>query len=85
MEIFRPAQLNYHEMTRFHADDYIHFLQHVTPDNQSEYSSETSRYNIDVDCPVFDGLFKFCQLYSGGSLGGAYKLNRGTCDIAVNW
>lgn len=35
--------------------------------------------------PIFDGLYKFCQLYSGGSLGGAYKLNRGTCDIAINW
>jgi histone deacetylase 1/2 len=41
--------------------------------------------NVDVDCPVFDGLFKFCQMYSGGSVGGAYKLNRGTADIAVNW
>ncbi len=40
---------------------------------------------MDVDCPVFDGLFKFCQLSSGGSVGGAYKLNRGTADICVNW
>jgi histone deacetylase 1/2 len=27
---------------------------------------------MDVDCPVFDGLFKFCQIYTGGSVGGAY-------------
>ena len=26
--------------------------------------------NIDVDCPVFDGLFKFCQISTGGSVGG---------------
>lgn len=30
-------------------------------------------------------MFKFCQLSAGGSVGGAYKLNRGTADIAVNW
>lgn len=41
--------------------------------------------NVDVDCPVFDGLFKFCQIYAGGSVGGAYKLNRGSADICVNW
>jgi hypothetical protein len=22
-----------------------------------------------TDCPVFDGLFDFCQIYSGGTLG----------------
>lgn len=49
MEIYRPTQLQYHDMTRFHADDYIHFLQHVTPDNMNEYSTELSRFNIDVD------------------------------------
>ena len=41
--------------------------------------------NVDVDCPVFDGLFKFCQLYTGGSVGGAYKLNRQSADIVINW
>lgn len=23
----------------------------------------------DTDCPVFDGIFDFCQIYAGGSLG----------------
>jgi hypothetical protein len=32
-------------MSMFHADDYVHFLQHVTPDNQSEYARELQRYN----------------------------------------
>lgn len=22
-----------------------------------------------TDCPVFDGVFNFCQIYSGGTLG----------------
>jgi len=35
----------------FHTDDYVHFLQHVNPDNLHQYSMELSRYNVDVDCP----------------------------------
>lgn len=38
-----------------------------------------------TDCPVFDGLFEFCQMYTGASLDGAVKLNHGLTDIAVNW
>lgn len=85
MQIYRPNLINEEEMTRFHADDYIDFLRHVTPDNVNDYDVEMQRYNIGVDCPVFDGMFKFCQISSGGSVGGAYKLNRGEADICVNW
>lgn len=85
MEIFRPALTSARELTRFHADDYIHFLKHVSTDNQSQYHRELGRYNVDVDCPVFDGLFKFCQMYTGGSIEGAGKLNRGTADVVINW
>ena len=42
-------------------------------------------YNISEDCPIFDGLFKFCQLYAGASIEGAVKLNHGLCDVAINW
>lgn len=85
MEIYRPALTSARELTRFHADDYIHFLKHVSMDNQNQYHRELGRYNVDVDCPVFDGLFKFCQMYTGGSIGGASKLNRGTADVVINW
>uniref|UniRef100_H2SKE2 Histone deacetylase 1 n=1 Tax=Takifugu rubripes TaxID=31033 RepID=H2SKE2_TAKRU len=37
------------------------------------------------DCPVFDGLFEFCQLSVGGSVAGAVKLNKQQTDIAINW
>lgn len=85
MEIYRPHLVTEEQMTMFHTDDYVHFLSHVTPDNQADYAVELNRYNVDMDCPVFDGLFKFCQMYTGGSIGGAYKLNRGVADICVNW
>ena len=41
--------------------------------------------NVGEDCPVFDGLFEFCQLSAGGSVAGAIKLNKQACDIALNW
>lgn len=43
------------------------------------------RYNIGDDCPVFDGLYEFCQVSASGSLGGAAKLNRGDADVCINW
>jgi acetoin utilization deacetylase AcuC-like enzyme len=44
-----------------------------------------ARFAPGEDCPLFPGLYRYCQLYSGGSVGGAVKLNHGGCDIAVNW
>lgn len=57
----------------------------MSPENFSEFNGEMGRYNVDLDCPVFPGLFEYCQMYSGGSVGGAYKLNRQTSDIVINW
>ena len=34
---------------------------------------------------VFDGLYNFCQAYSGGSIDGAMRLNHGLADVAINW
>ncbi len=73
------------EMTQFHTDEYIDFLQKVTPDNMDAYMREQGKYNVGDDCPVFDGLFEFCGISAGGSMEGAARLNRNKCDIAVNW
>lgn len=38
MQIYRPYRANAHDMCRFHSEDYIEFLQNVTPQNiQSKY------------------------------------------------
>ena len=74
-----------HEMTQFHTDEYVDFLAKITPDNMELYSKEQTKYNVGDDCPVFDGLFEFCGISAGGSMEGAARLNRGKCDIAVNW
>lgn len=85
MEIYRAKPATKLEMTQFHTDEYIDFLSKVTPDNMDSYAKEQSRYNVGDDCPVFDGLFEFCGISAGGSMEGAARLNRGKCDIAVNW
>lgn len=74
-------------MSAFHSEDYINFLAKVTPDNMRGYANQMTRFNVGeyTDCPLFDGLYEFTQLYTGASLDGAVKLNRGDCDIAVNW
>nr|XP_017256093.1 PREDICTED: histone deacetylase 19-like [Daucus carota subsp. sativus] len=70
---------------RFHADDYVSFLRGITPESQQDQMRQLKRFNVGEDCPVFDGLYSFCQTYTGGSVGGAVELNHGSCDIAINW
>ncbi|KAK7503977.1 hypothetical protein BaRGS_00004709 [Batillaria attramentaria] len=85
MEIYRPHKATAEEMTKFHSDDYIKFLRSIRPDNMSEYNKQMQRFNVGEDCPVFDGMYEFCQLSTGGSVAGAVKLNKQAADIAVNW
>jgi histone deacetylase 1/2 len=81
----RAKPASKYEMTQFHTDEYIEFLHKVTPDNMEQFTREQSKYNVGDDCPVFDGLFEFCGISAGGTMEGAARLNRGKCDVAVNW
>lgn len=75
-------------MTKFHTDEYVKFLETVTPENQEAYAKQLMRcmiqnllfsqnsgsninllVNVGEDCPVFDGMFQFCQISAGGSMG----------------
>lgn len=85
MEIYRPHKAIAEEMTKYHSDDYIKFLRSIRPDNVQEYNKQMQRFNVGEDCPVFDGLYEFCQLSAGGSVAGAVKLNKQQTDIAINW
>uniref|UniRef100_A0A7S2K145 Histone deacetylase n=1 Tax=Leptocylindrus danicus TaxID=163516 RepID=A0A7S2K145_9STRA len=85
MDVFRPRLMSPTAMTRFHSDDYINFLKSITPDNMQDYSRQLARFNVGEDCPVFDGLFEFCRLYTSGSIGGADRLNDGSSDVCINW
>ncbi|OIW18327.1 hypothetical protein TanjilG_31467 [Lupinus angustifolius] len=87
MEINRPFLAGPDDIRHFHSPDYVDFLASVSPETLSEaaFSRQLKRFNVGEDCPVFDGLFNFCQASSGGSIGAAVKLNRGDADIAINW
>eukprot|EP00981_Chlorochromonas_danica_P004293 scaffold865_cov160-Ochromonas_danica.AAC.12 len=69
MDCFRPKLISAAQMTRFHSDDYIDFLRLISPDNMADYVRQLQRFNVGEDCPVFDGLFEFCQIYASGSIG----------------
>ena len=75
-------------MCRFHSDDYIDFLQRVTPQNIQNFTKSLSHFNVGDDCPVFPGLFDFCSMYTGASLEAATKLNNNVsrilCYISVS-
>jgi hypothetical protein len=87
MNIFRPKPATYGDLTTFHSDEYINFLRTVTPENMEEpnFRSVLERFNICDDCPIFDGLYEYCQAYTGGSIGGAARINQGCSDIVINW
>ncbi|RDX97927.1 Histone deacetylase 19 [Mucuna pruriens] len=85
MQVHKPFPARDRDLCRFHADDYVAFLRSITPESQQDHLRQLKRFNVGEDCPVFDGLYSFCQTYAGGSVGGAVKLNHDQCDIAVNW
>lgn len=85
MEVFRPQPASLGEMTKYHSDDYMLFLKNIKPENIGDYARQMQRFNVGDDCPVFDGLFEFCQISSGGSIAAATKINRKHVDIAINW
>ncbi|KAH6803260.1 histone deacetylase 6 [Perilla frutescens var. frutescens] len=87
MEISRPFPAASGDIRRFHSPEYVEFLSSVSPDTLHDHTHarHLKRFNVGEDCPVFDGLFNFCQASAGGSIGAAVKLNRQDADIAINW
>lgn len=87
MEVFRPHPASAQEMEAFHSSDFIDFIQRVSPDNAKDHLHTLQKFNLGpyTDCPIFDGMYDYCQLYSGGSIDGAQRLNHGLSDIAINW
>jgi len=86
MQMYRPYKASIHDMCRFHSEDYIDFLQKATPSMMQNTSTKyMNNYNVGDDCPIFDGLFEFCSLYTGASLDGATRLNNKSSDICINW
>lgn len=85
MDVLPTPRASDRDMTRFHSDEYISFLKLITPYTLQDQLSSLCRFNVLEDCPVFDGLFEYCQIAAGGSLAGAAKLNSGETRTAINW
>ncbi|KAI8821347.1 histone deacetylase 1 [Fimicolochytrium jonesii] len=85
MEIYRPSRATFAELTKFHSDDYMEFLQRVTPDNFEELTRSQQKFNVGEDCPVFEGMYDFSTLSAGGSISAAQNLINDKSDIAINW
>ncbi|CAI7304331.1 BEM_collapsed_G0045440.mRNA.1.CDS.1 [Saccharomyces cerevisiae] len=85
MEIYRAKPATKQEMCQFHTDEYLDFLSRVTPDNLEMFKRKSVKFNVGDDCPVFDGSMSTVAYLVGGSMEGAARLNRGKCDVAVNY
>jgi histone deacetylase 1/2 len=87
MECYKPRLARADDMVLFHTEEYTRFLQRVNPLLEKKSVQQTNRFNVGefTDCPLFDGLFDFCKMYTGASLGAAVKLNHGLADICINW
>lgn len=52
--------------------EFVNFLARAEEDEEHEQSDageEGTVYGVNADCPIFPGLFSFCQIYAGASVG----------------
>ncbi len=56
-------------MTRFHTDEYVRFLSRVTPENVEQLTYKGTQFLVGEDNPAFEGVFEFCSISAGGSIG----------------
>ncbi|KAJ3188232.1 Histone deacetylase 2 [Gaertneriomyces sp. JEL0708] len=85
LEVHRPSTATFLDLTKFHTDEYIEFLERICPDNMDEMLKSQQKFNVGDDCPVFDGVYEYSAYAAGGSIAAAKKLNSGTTDIAIHW
>lgn len=59
----------------------------ITPDQVEVIQNNFSIFGLgpEGDCPVFDGMWDYCRLYSGASIDAARNLISNQADIAINW
>ncbi|KAA0186253.1 Histone deacetylase [Fasciolopsis buskii] len=76
MKVYKPYRASMNDMVTFHSQEYVEFLRDVTPNNVHTFPKEKLlTYNIGEDCPIFDGIYQFCSMYTGASLQAAKYLN----------
>jgi len=89
MNLMNPALhkeiVNSIDFTKFHTDEYIDFLNRISPEDMKNMTEQMLYFNIGEDCPIFEGLSDYCKIYTTGSILGAHYLNENISDICINW
>lgn len=89
MKVYRPNKAEFEDICAFHSEDYATFLKSIDVGTRSnEMNHIMKKFNMhpkQKDCPIFEGMYDFSQISAGGSLAAALNINRGDCDIAINW
>jgi len=84
MDTYVSRQATREEMEDYHSEEYLNYLKTAKvamPDD--DYPKD---FNLGgSDCPIFEGLFNYCSMYSGASIDAARKLCNNESDIAINW
>ncbi|KAF8179244.1 histone deacetylase RPD3 [Pholiota molesta] len=85
MHVLRPKRATPEIMSSFHTDEYVNFLHSVTPETAERLTYQGTRFLVGEDNPAFEGVFEFCSISAGGSIGAANQIASGAADIAINW
>jgi histone deacetylase HOS2 len=84
MDTYKSRAATMGELAEFHTTDYLDYLRTILPQEPEDYPIHP--HNLGGhDCPIFDGLFDYCSMYSGASIDAARKLCNNESDIAINW
>uniref|UniRef100_A0A5S6QF47 Histone deacetylase n=1 Tax=Trichuris muris TaxID=70415 RepID=A0A5S6QF47_TRIMR len=83
--VYRPHRATATEMARFHTKEYLDTMSTISPTPVDMLSQKATQFNLDGDCPIFEGMYPFSCISAGGTLGCAYMLNTKQADIAINW
>ncbi|KAK0432557.1 hypothetical protein EV421DRAFT_2063854 [Armillaria borealis] len=82
-------------MSSFYTDEYVHFLNRVTPGTSEELTyhgthciciaaTDSPVVLVGEDNPPFEGVFEFCSISAGGSMAAARRIASGASDICIN-
>ena len=55
-QVFKPYKASQHDMCRFHSEDYIDFLQKVSPNNMQGFTKSLNTFNVGDDWYVYSSV-----------------------------
>eukprot|EP00727_Mastigamoeba_balamuthi_P012312 m51a1_g7703 putative histone deacetylase 3 (436) ;mRNA; f:80375-82252 len=90
LDVYRPPRASRAELEQFHTPEFIDFLYTLRPRDPCGWGRAapnpySSLFKLTDDCPVFDGMSNFFEMFAGASIDAARKLNQGLCDWAISW